>query len=177
MLYRLTTSSLKFSRAVTRISTRLKATVQVFISWSTKLNLATARAANYPLACRDCGFESRRGYGSKYSWFQTFAVFWLLYAFFWVIPRCLNFLRRRFGTLCLFHLHSRVGTYPPMKMEQSVPKRQHIKFRRRGITQKKAYNFQVLLISFPKCPGFSTIQSCAPNATAIFYEYRHTDKI
>jgi len=29
-----------------------------------------------------------------------------------------------------------------MKMEQSVPKRRHIKFRRRGITQKKAYNFQ-----------------------------------
>jgi len=30
--------------------------------------------------------------------------------------------------------------YLPMKMEQSVPKRQHIKFRRRGIVQKKAYN-------------------------------------
>jgi hypothetical protein len=28
----------------------------------------------------------------------------------------------------------------PMKMEQSVPKRRHIKFRPRGITQKKAYN-------------------------------------
>jgi hypothetical protein len=27
-----------------------------------------------------------------------------------------------------------------MKMEQSVPKRRHIKFRRRGITQKKASN-------------------------------------
>jgi len=27
-----------------------------------------------------------------------------------------------------------------MKMEVSVPKRRHIKFRRRGITQKKAYN-------------------------------------
>jgi len=27
-----------------------------------------------------------------------------------------------------------------MKIEQSVPKRRHIKFRRRGITQKKAYN-------------------------------------
>jgi len=27
-----------------------------------------------------------------------------------------------------------------MKMEQSVPKRRYIKFRRRGITQKKAYN-------------------------------------
>jgi hypothetical protein len=27
-----------------------------------------------------------------------------------------------------------------MKMEQSVPKRWHIKFRRRGITQKKIYS-------------------------------------
>jgi len=27
-----------------------------------------------------------------------------------------------------------------MKMEQSVPRRRHINFRRRGITQKKAYN-------------------------------------
>ena len=27
-----------------------------------------------------------------------------------------------------------------MKMEQSVPKRRHINFRRRGITQKKTYN-------------------------------------
>ena len=26
----------------------------------------------------------------------------LLYAFFWVIPRCLNFISRRFGTLCLW---------------------------------------------------------------------------
>jgi len=33
-------------------------------------------------------------------------------------------------------------TYLPMKMEQSVPKRRHIKFRRRGITQKKTYNIQ-----------------------------------
>ena len=29
-----------------------------------------------------------------------------------------------------------------MEMEQSVPKSRHIKFRRRGITQKKAYNIQ-----------------------------------
>ena len=43
------------------------------------------------------------------SWFQTSAVFWMLYAFFWVIPRCLNFICRRFGTLCLFHLHRQVG--------------------------------------------------------------------
>ena len=31
------------------------------------------------------------------------------YAFFWVIPRRLNFICRRFGTLCLFHLHRQVG--------------------------------------------------------------------
>jgi len=35
----------------------------------------------------------------------------------------------------LFLLHT-----PPMKMEQSVPKRRHIKFRDREITEKKEYN-------------------------------------
>jgi len=48
----------------------------------------------------------------------------LLCAFLWVIFRRLNFICRRFGTL--FHLHML------MKMEQSVPKRRHTKFRRRG---------------------------------------------
>jgi len=33
----------------------------------------------------------------------------MLYAFFWVIPRRLNFICRRFGTLCLLHLHMHVG--------------------------------------------------------------------
>ena len=33
----------------------------------------------------------------------------MLYAFFWVIPRRLKFICRRFGTLCLFHLHRQVG--------------------------------------------------------------------
>ena len=47
----------------------------------------------------------------------------LLYVFVWVISRSLS-----------FHL------YRLMKMEQSVPKRRHVKFRRRGITQKKTYN-------------------------------------
>jgi len=46
---------------------------------------------------------------SLYSWFQTSAVFWMLYAFLWVIPRRLNFIFRRFGTLCLFHFHRQVG--------------------------------------------------------------------
>jgi len=31
-----------------------------------------------------------------------------------------------------------------MKMEQSVPKRRHIKFRHRGITQKKTYKRSVV---------------------------------
>jgi hypothetical protein len=43
----------------------------------------------------------------KYSWFQTFAVFCMLFCFFWVILRRLSFNCRRFGTLCLFHLHRR----------------------------------------------------------------------
>jgi len=38
--------------------------------------------------------------------FQTFDVFWVLYSFFVVVPRRLNFMRRRFGTYCLFHLYS-----------------------------------------------------------------------
>jgi len=33
----------------------------------------------------------------------------MLYAFFWVITRRLNFICRRFGTLCLFHLRRQVG--------------------------------------------------------------------
>jgi hypothetical protein len=37
------------------------------------------------------------------SWFQTIALLWMLYSFFWVIPRRLNFMCRRFGTL--FYLH------------------------------------------------------------------------
>ena len=73
-----------------------------------------------------------------YFLFQTFAVFWMLYVFFWVIPRCLNFICQRFGTLCLFHLHRQVRV--ERWNRQSVSKHQHIKFRPRGITQKKAYN-------------------------------------
>jgi hypothetical protein len=67
-----------------------------------------------------------------------------LYAFSWVIVRRLNFICRCFGTLCLFHLHRRVGTYLPMRMEQTRVSRNVgiIKFRRWGITQKKAYNIQ-----------------------------------
>ena len=37
----------------------------------------------------------------------------IYYVFFWVVPRRLNYIRRRFGTLHLFHLHRQ-----PIKMEQ-----------------------------------------------------------
>ena len=68
----------------------------------------------------------------------------LLYAFFWVITRRLDFICRRFGILCLFHLHRQVLTSTCLWRwnRQSVPKRPHIKSRRRVITQKKAYNIQ-----------------------------------
>ena len=51
-------------------------------------------------------FETKRILDN--SLFQAFAVFCMLYAFFWVIPRRLEFICRRFGTLCLFHLHRQV---------------------------------------------------------------------
>jgi hypothetical protein len=40
----------------------------------------------------------------NYSWFQTFAMFWILYVFFWVFPWHQIVISRRFGTLCQFHL-------------------------------------------------------------------------
>jgi len=86
------------------------------------------------------------------SWFQTFAVFWMLYTLFWVIPRCLNFICRCFNFIptCLWRWN-----------RQSVPKLQHIKFRWWGITQKKAYNsfnsvyrFLFVLVSSERCWNF-----------------------
>ena len=67
---------------------------------------------------------------------------WLLCAFFCVIPRRLNFMCRRLGTLWLFHLHRWIGIPIRLRRWNSVPKRRHIKFKRRVITQKKAYNIQ-----------------------------------
>jgi len=81
-----------------------------------------------------------------HSWFHTFAMSWMLYAFFWVIPRHLNFMCRCFRTLCLFHRQAGVCRilHTPTCLwrwdRQSVLKHRHITFRCRGITQKKAYN-------------------------------------
>jgi hypothetical protein len=62
----------------------------------------------------------------------------MLYSFFWEIPWRLNFTCRHFGTHCFFHLHRWITTL--MKMEQCVPKRRHINFRRLVTTQKKKYS-------------------------------------
>ena len=91
-------------------------------------------------------------------WFRTFAVYWMLYAFIWVIPRRLKFICRRFGTLCLFHLHRQVGVcrilHAPTCLwrwnRQSVLKHRHINFRLRGITQKKAYNMMMVLCAWKR---------------------------
>jgi hypothetical protein len=83
---------------------------------------------------------------------KTFAVFWRMCVFFGVIPRRLKFICQRFGTLCLFHLLRLISMknfFIPTRLwrwnRQSVPKRWHIKFRRRGITQKKAYKTPISL--------------------------------
>jgi hypothetical protein len=38
---------------------------------------------------------------------DSYLLIYLFYAFLWVIPQSPNFICRRFGTLCLFHLHRR----------------------------------------------------------------------
>ena len=91
--------------------------------------------------------------------FQTFAVFRMLCSFLWVFPRRLNFMCRRFGTLCSIFIGgvSRKNLLtPPMNMEQCAPKRRHIKFRRRGITQTKEYSKQSSHISQVTAGFFGT---------------------
>jgi len=75
-------------------------------------------------------------------------ISYLLYFFFWVIPRRLNFICRRFGTLCYIFIGGVNRKILPAYTvfckcnRHSVPKRRYIKFRRQGITQKKEYNIQ-----------------------------------
>jgi hypothetical protein len=65
----------------------------------------------------------------------------LLYALFWVISRRLNFYMSKFRNP-LFRFHRRIRIRLWRWNRQCVSKRRHIKFRRPGITQKKAYNIQ-----------------------------------
>jgi hypothetical protein len=89
--------------------------------------------------------------------FQTFAIFWLLYSYFRVISRRLNFMCRRFGTPCSIFIGGilkpsmkteqtvslETSAYkiqtPGIRNRQSVPKRRRIKFGLQGIIQKWEY--------------------------------------
>jgi hypothetical protein len=103
-----------------------------------------------------------------FSWFHTLALLWTLYFFFWVIPRRLIFICRNFGTVSLFHLHRSLCLIRfhmsceqrRIRREQSVPKRRHINFRRRGITQKTEQKKQRLL-------GYLRVQN-GPRESDIF---------
>ena len=53
-------------------------------------------------------------------------------------PVCGLLLQQQPG-VCSLYADVSKHSVPRMKMEQSVPKRRHIKFRRQGITQKKEY--------------------------------------
>ena len=86
------------------------------------------------------------------------------------LENCLNLRLRQFlykySNILAQHLYSRINTptfstrhtsyHLPMKMEQSVPKCRHIKFRSRGTTQKKAYNVLYLLCILNPCSSAST---------------------
>jgi hypothetical protein len=47
----------------------------------------------------------------KYSWYQTFAVFWMLYAFFWVIPWCLKIEQTECSETLAYKIQM-LGNYP-----------------------------------------------------------------
>jgi hypothetical protein len=54
---------------------------------------------------------------------QTYTAFWMLYAFFWVIPQRLNFIRRRFETLCSITSAYKIqtpGNRPKESIQQSL---------------------------------------------------------
>jgi hypothetical protein len=67
-----------------------------------------------------------------YYWFQTFILFWMFYSFFCVIPWRLNFICRRFGTLCLFHF------YRSFKQETTCKDRTDREFRNFGTENSDA---------------------------------------
>ena len=91
---------------------------------------------------------------TQYSWFQTFALIWILHIFFWVFPRRQIVVGRRFGTMYQFHLQ-RLGVHCTPSLWRwnwyRVPKRRPTTIWRRGNTQKKIYNNILLNV---KCIGW-----------------------
>jgi len=109
-------------------------------------------------------------------------MYCMLYVFFWVIPWRLNFVCLRLGKLCLFHLHRQVGNLPTCLWRwnrQSVPKRRHIKFRRREITQKKTYNKTVHVSDSPSVhhQEFSTVHTTMIYVTHVCWQLANRIRI
>ena len=90
-------------------------------------------------------------------------MFCMLYAFFWVIPRRLEFNADVSEHSCLFHLHRQVWRWN----RQSVPKRRHINSRRRGIIQNKAYN--IMQFSSHLCLSSFSVRHTILNLTTQHY--------
>jgi hypothetical protein len=90
----------------------------------------------------------------------------------------IQFICQCFGTLCLFHLHRRVvmknSSYLPAYEDgtDSVPKHWHIKFRRRGITRKKAYNNIWVTVSIHSDRWMSSTGLPVEVLTTIFFDSR-----
>ena len=66
--------------------------------------ISTCMLSVLPLSIETWHEQTCSSKHAPFSWFQTFAVIWILYIFFWVFPRRQIVVGRRFGTLYQFHL-------------------------------------------------------------------------
>jgi hypothetical protein len=87
-------------KAISEHTTFIKP-VNFWARWNKNMSTFYRPTFTYANACVKTLLETQ----FKYSWFQTFAVLWTLYSFFWVIHCCLNFICQCFRTHCLLHLH------------------------------------------------------------------------
>ena len=95
-------------------------------AWRNRLTWSPRRAGLSTVL----GARTQNVYIFRRSLFQTFAVFWMLCAFFWVILRRLNSICWRFGPLCPFHLHRRVDEdvtdrVVRIQTQRELPRRKH----------------------------------------------------
>ena len=65
----------------------------------------------------------------------------LLYAFFWVIPQRLSCICRRFGTLCLFHLHRHTTFRTRLKFEIETNSLLECLLFSEGILLRRSFSF------------------------------------
>jgi hypothetical protein len=83
---------------------------------------------------------------------------YLMYAFLWVIPGRLNFICRRFGTPCMFHLHRQVCVYTP---EFYMPTFRNTLFHLHTRVGVSTHTYLPLKMEHPECSETSayTIQT------------------